>query len=167
MALVQTIRKVKSGGFVVGMPDSGLRGGVFRDREEEDVTGSSRERLKGKWPRDQPSAGWVVPQVLICWKSVLKLYTQLWKLGGALSKVGENRKNSIYVNREIECKPYVIVFAKHFREDEIHNVGVEKELEIIKSNNNKEILHVLKWALQYIDNWEEKKETGSYATIWV
>lgn len=49
--------RLKSGGFAVGMPDSGLRGGVVKDREEEDATGNSRERLRGKWPRDQPSAG--------------------------------------------------------------------------------------------------------------
>ena len=42
---------------MVGMPDSGPRGGVVKDREEEDVTGNSREKLKGKWRRDQPSAG--------------------------------------------------------------------------------------------------------------
>ena len=37
--------RLESGGFVVGMPDSGLRGGMVGDREEEDVTGNSQKGL--------------------------------------------------------------------------------------------------------------------------
>lgn len=42
---------------MVGKSDSGLRGGRVGDREEEDVIENPHERLRGKWPGDQPSAG--------------------------------------------------------------------------------------------------------------